>query len=115
MKRSIGEKLLLMEEKAGLMKIRAVTIVASRATIQRQNITTTPATILQQTHYKFAIVLIHGDGDPTLTLTVTRGNQTFTLYGHEQAIEIVAEEDLKIEATSGSGYSPTVEIAYLSW
>lgn len=115
MRRSIGEELLLMEEKAGLMKIRAIAVTSSRTTIQRQNITTTPTTILQQTHYKFAIVLFHGDGDSTLMLTVTRNNQTFTLYGHEQAIEVVADEDFKIEATSGTGYSPTIEITYLSW
>lgn len=115
MKRSVAHELLVAEEKAGLMKIKAVTITTSRTTIQRQNIANTPTTILQQTHYKFAIVLFHGDGDPSLLITVTRGNQTFTLYGHEQAIEIVSDETLKIEATSGTGFSPTIEIVFLSW
>jgi len=102
---------------AGLMKIRPTptAITASREVIPRQNITAVPATLKDTTTYKFAIVLFHGDGDSTLTLTVTRGTQTFTLYGNEQAIEIVVNENFKVEATSGSGYSPTIEIAYLSW
>jgi len=101
---------------AGMWKIRQPpTISARRTTIDRQSIATTPSTLLAQTTYKFALIFFHGDGDSTLTLTVTRGTQTSTLTGIDQAIEVVANESIKIEATSGSGYSPTIEIVYLEW
>jgi len=100
---------------AGLMKVKGVTITSSRTMIQPQSITSTPTTLLSKTSYKFAIVLFHGDGNATLTLTVQRGSQTFTLTGAEQAIELVVNEDLTITASSGSGSSPTIEIVSLSW
>ena len=102
---------------AGLFKLKppAVAINAKRTVISPQSITATPATLLPATTYKFAIIFFHGDGDSTLTLTVTRGTQTFTLTGADQAIETVANESIQIDATSGSGNSPTIEIVYLEW
>jgi len=98
----------------GLFKIRPPAFTAARQTIPPQSITTTPTTLLPSTTYKFAIVFFHGDGDPTLTLTVQRGASSFTLTAAEQAIETVANESLQITASSGTGNSPTIEIVYLS-
>lgn len=100
---------------AGLMKVKGVAVSANKTVIQSKSITSTPTTLLSKTNYKFAIVLFHGDGDATLTITVQRGSQTFTLTGAEQAIELVVNEDLSITASSGSGLSPTIEIASITW
>jgi len=98
----------------GLFEIRPPAFTANRQVIPPQNITSTPTTLLPSTNYKFAIVFFHGDGDPTLTLTVRRGNQTFTLAASSQALEMVINESLEIVASSGSGMSPTIEIGSLS-
>lgn len=104
--------LIWKEEEKGLMKIRAPTLTSQRVTVPSTRITS-PATLYNNT-LRFAIVLFHGDGDPSVTLSVTRGSDVFTLYGNEQAIEIVANETLRIDA-SGNGATPTIEILVLSW
>lgn len=77
------------------------------------------ATLLPDTSYKFAIMLIHGDGDPQVRLVVTMGGNTYTLSGDEQAIEVLANESTAIAAkntdTQSPHYAPTIEIAYLAW
>jgi hypothetical protein len=62
----------------------------------------------------FAVVLIHGDGDPEVQLTVTVGNDTTTVAGDEVAIAVAANETLKIDATNIDRAKehkvPTIEI-----
>ncbi|MEM4483412.1 MAG: hypothetical protein QXS19_05805 [Candidatus Methanomethylicia archaeon] len=74
-------------------------------------------TLLDKT-YKFGLMLIHGDGDSSVTITITKqkGTETIsnTLNGNEQGIEIIANERVIITG-SGTGKTPTIEILYLEW
>jgi len=99
----------------GLMVIKPPKPRASRLVIPPQDITSTPVILLRQTSFDFAIVLFHGDGSDTLTLTVRRGSDTATILGSEQGIELVVDEALEITASAGAGTSPTIEIAGISW
>lgn len=94
----------------GLMRIRAPTgrkeIIAKR--------TISEPTTLVEARYSFAIVLFHGDGDQTVELAVALNETQSTLRGNEQAIELVVGETLKVVA-SGSGATPTIEIASIAW
>ena len=62
----------------------------------------------------FAIVLIHGDGDPEVQLTVTVGSDTTSIAGNETAIAVSANELLEISATNtdttNPHNTPTVEV-----
>jgi len=79
----------------------------------------TESTLLPATSYKFAIMLFHGDGDPQVQLTIRVNNKSYTLYGDEQAIEILANESITITATNtdteNPHETPTVEVGYLTW
>lgn len=55
------------------------------------------------------IVLIHGDGDNSVTLTITIDDNTTEIYGDDQAVGLASR--LEITA-SGTGYTPTIEVAY---
>jgi len=107
----------------GLMKITKptqVTITSSKQIIQQQSLNAgATATLLPQTTYKFAVMLFHGDGDPQVQLTVTVNGKSITLYGDEQAIELLAGESITITAnntdTTNPHNTPTIEIASISW
>ena len=107
----------------GLMKISKpaqVTITSSKQIIQPQSLNAgATATLLPQTTYKFAIILFHGDGDPQIQLSITVGSNTYTLSGDEQAIELVAGEQVAITATNtdtaNPHNTPTIEVVYLVW
>jgi hypothetical protein len=67
----------------------------------------------------FAIVLIHGDGDPEIQLTVTVGSDTTTVAGNEMAIAVAANELLKIDAintdTANPHSTPTIEVILIGF
>ena len=50
---------------------------------------------------------------------ITKGATTVSIYGNEQAIEILANESISIVAvntdTANPRNTPTIEIASLSW
>jgi len=104
----------------GLMKMAKTVITSSKLTISPRSISAGgSATLLSPTVYKFAIILFHGDGEPQVQLTVRVGTATYTLYGNEQAIELIAGETIEITATNTDTTNPrstmTIELAYLSW
>jgi hypothetical protein len=76
-------------------------------------------TLKSTTNYKFAIILFHGDGDAEITIEILRGGTFTSLYGNQQAIELIANEAIRIEAfntdKSSSRQTPTIEILSLSW
>ena len=110
---------------AGLMRIRAPpppppAIVASKEVIQPQSIGAGGSVTLKPpTSYKFAIILFHGNGDPQVRLDITRNGVTESLYGNEQAIEVLANESISITAvntdTASPRSTPLIEIVSLSW
>jgi hypothetical protein len=107
---------------AGLMKITAPppSITASKQTIASQSVTAGGSVTLKPTTtYKFAILLFHGDGDPQVRLDITKGATTVSLFGNEQAIEILANEGISITAvntdTANPRNTPLIEIVSLSW
>jgi hypothetical protein len=88
--------------------------------IQQQQLNPSGSTtLLSLTTFKFAIILFHGDGDPQIQLTIQVGGNSYTLYGDEQAIELVANEQVAITAnntdTANPHNTPTIEIGYLTW
>jgi hypothetical protein len=107
----------------GLMKIKPppAPITSSKQVILKQSIAAgaTGVTILPSTTYKFAIILFHGDGDAQIKLTVTVNGTPVTLYGNEQAIELLANQTISITAdntdTTTARNTPTIEILSLSW
>ena len=111
---------------AGLMRIRAPppppppAITASKETIASQSVTAGGSVTLKPTTmYKFAIILFHGNGDPQVRLDITRNGVTESLYGNEQAIEVLANESITIVAvntdTASPRSTPLIEIVSLSW
>ncbi|MEM3974654.1 MAG: hypothetical protein QW320_09830 [Ignisphaera sp.] len=58
------------------------------------------------------LVMIHGDGDQTVTLSITCANETYTTTGDEQAIGIFLGK--VTIAASGNGYIPTIDIICIS-
>jgi hypothetical protein len=64
-------------------------------------------------------MLFHGDGEAQVRLDITKGATTVSLFGNEQAIEILANESISIVAvntdTANPRNTPTIEIASLSW
>jgi hypothetical protein len=107
---------------AGLMKITAPppSITASKETITSRSVTAGGSVTLKPTTtYKFAIILFHGDGDSQVRLDITRNEVTVSIYGNEQAIEILANESISITAvntdTANPRNTPLIEIVSLSW
>jgi hypothetical protein len=107
---------------AGLMKITAPppSITASKEVIARQTLPSGGSVTLKPTTtYKFAILLFHGDGDSQVRLDITKGATTVSLFGNEQAIEVLANESISITAvntdTASPRSTPTIEIVSLSW
>jgi hypothetical protein len=93
-------------------------ITASKRVIERQTLAPGRETpLVQPTRFKFAVILIHGDGDPQITLEVTRNENSTVIQGNEQAIEVLANETISITAAnadpSNSRSTPTIEIASL--
>jgi hypothetical protein len=76
-------------------------------------------TLVPTTTYKFAIMLFHGDGSSDVRLDILKGGTTITIEADKQAIEILANESIKISATTGNASlprtTPTIEIIALSW
>ncbi len=106
----------------GLMKIRipAPAITHSKEIIPRQSIGSgANVTLKPTTTYKYAVILFHGDGDSQVRIDVVKGSETESLYGDEQAIEILAGESIEIRAvntdSSSPRFSPMIEIASLAW
>jgi hypothetical protein len=104
----------------GLMRIARTEVSSGKQVVQRLELDPgATATLLPRTTYKFAIILLHGDGDQQVRLVVKVGEATYELRGDEQAIEVVANEPVEIAATNTDTDSPrstmTVEVAYLSW
>jgi hypothetical protein len=104
----------------GLMKIAKTVITSNKVTVQQQTINAgATVTLLPSTTYKFAIMLFHGDGDPQVTLTVRTGTRTYTVNGDEQAIEVVANEQVEITAVNTDTENPrntqAVEVVYITW
>jgi hypothetical protein len=104
----------------GLMKIGKVVITSSKQIIQPQSLSAGGSTtLLSPVTYKFAIILLHGDGDPQVQLSVTVGTSTYTIAGDEQGIELIAGEQVTITAnntdTVNPHSTPTIEIVSISW
>jgi hypothetical protein len=104
----------------GLMKISKAVITSSKQIIQPQSLNAgATATLLSPVTYKFAIILFHGDGDYKVQLTIQVGSSSYTLYGDEQAIEVLANESITITAnntdTANPYSTPTIEIVSISW
>jgi hypothetical protein len=76
-------------------------------------------TLVPTTTYKFAIMLFHGDGSSDVRLDILKGGTTITIEADKQAIEILANESIRITATNGNASlprtTPTIEIIALSW
>jgi hypothetical protein len=107
---------------AGLMKITAPppSITASKETITSRSVGAGGSVTLKPTtSYKFAILLFHGNGDPQIRLDITKGATTESIFGNEQAIEVLANESISITAvntdTATARNTPTIEIVSLSW
>jgi hypothetical protein len=107
---------------AGLMKITAPppAITASKETITSRSVGAgASVTLKPSTTYKFAIILFHGNGDPQIRLDITKGAVTESVYGNEQAIELLANESIAITAvntdTATARNTPLIEIVSLSW
>jgi len=107
---------------AGLMRIRAPppAITVSKETIASQSVTAGGSlTLKPSTTYKFAILLFHGDGEAQVRLDIAKGATTVSIYGNEQAIELLANESISITAvntdTATARNTPTIEIVSLSW
>jgi hypothetical protein len=95
-------------------------IISSKQVINKQTLAPgAGASLVQLTRFKFAIILIHGDGDPQVTLEVTRDETSTVIQGNEQAIEVLADETIVISASNTDPYDyrsiPTIEIISLSW
>jgi hypothetical protein len=95
-------------------------MTSSKRVIERQALAPGSGTpLVQLTRFKFAIILIHGDGDPQVTLEVTRNETSTVIQGNEQAIEVLANETIVISAAnadpSNIRSTPTIEIISLSW
>ena len=104
----------------GLMKVKKITIQSGRTTLISSQLNPGESkTLLSPVTYKFAIILFHGDGDPQIQLSITVGSNTYTLNGDEQAIELIAGEQVTITAnntdTANQHNTPTIEILYLTW
>jgi len=104
----------------GLMKVKKITIQSGRTTLISSQLNPGESkTLLSPVTYKFAIILFHGDGDPQIQLSITVGSNTYTLNGDEQAIELIAGEQVTITAnntdTTNPHNTPTIEIGYLTW
>jgi len=104
----------------GLMKVKKITLQSGRTTSVSTPLNPGESkTLLPQTTYKFAIILFHGDGDPQIQLSITVGSNNYTLNGDEQAIELIAGEQVTITAnntdTANQHNTPTIEILYLTW
>jgi hypothetical protein len=107
------------------MKIRAPpppppAITATKEVIQPRSVEAGGSVTLKpSTTYKFAIILFHGDGDAQIRLDITRDGVTVSIYGNEQAIEILANESITIVAvntdTASPRSTPLIEIVSLSW
>jgi hypothetical protein len=106
---------------AGLARLTAEKpkeITASKRVIERQTLAPLAETpLVRPTRFKFAVILIHGDGDPQIELDVRRDATSINIRGNEQAIEVLANETISITAintdTSNSRNTPTIEIASL--
>lgn len=76
-------------------------------------------TLLNETSYKFAVILVHGNGDPEVTLNVAIGGGIYRLTGADQRIILVANEAVSIVAeNSDQTYqkvTPLIEIAHITW
>jgi hypothetical protein len=76
-------------------------------------------TLLAETNYKFAVILIEGNGDPEVTLLTSIGEEGYRLKGNNQAIMLVANESVRIEAlnddTTYQKTTPRIQIAYIAW
>jgi hypothetical protein len=97
-----------------------ITITSNKETLSKQSIGAgASVTLKPSTNYKFAIMLFHGDGDPQVRLDIAKGATTVSVYGNEQAIEILANESISIVAvntdTANPRNTPTIEIISLSW
>ncbi len=107
----------------GLFKIKPppAPITSNKQIISPQSLAAgaTGVTLLPSTTYKFAIILFHGDGDAQIKLTVTVNGTPVTLYGNEQAIELLANQTISVVAdntdTVAARNTPTIEILSLSW
>jgi hypothetical protein len=65
----------------------------------------------------FAIIILHGDGEPQVEVKVTTGNRTRTFNGAEFRVVTATEEHIKIEFINTDKTSPrkgpTLEIAWI--
>lgn len=97
----------------------AITLTSTRSTVPAQSIAAGGTTTLLNATYKHAIVLIRGDGEPQVQLTVTIGTETYTLTGDQQAIALVANETITIDAnntdTAAAHNAPSIEVLELAW
>ena len=68
--------------------------------------------------YRFAVVLLHGDGDPEVVVDVKKGDTATQLTADTIAIEVVASKTLEVRAINSATTaknSPTIEVAWISW
>jgi hypothetical protein len=76
-------------------------------------------TLLSETSFNFAVILIEGNGDPEVTLEISIGEGSYRLMGNEQTIMLVANESVSIEAlnndTTSQKTTPRIQIAYITW
>jgi hypothetical protein len=76
-------------------------------------------TLLDETSFRFAVMLVNGNGDPEVMLTINVGDGSHRLNGSQQAIILVANESVSINASNEDETSqkatPLIEIAYISW
>ena len=101
---------------SGVIKISRIARI-TKTVISKQTLGAGASTTLFSKAVLLAVVLIHGDGDIEVQITVKENEKTYTLYGNEQAIELIANEAIEITAvnmdTVETRNTPTIEIAYL--
>jgi hypothetical protein len=101
-------------------KTPSIEIKSNKVVINPQTINpNATVTLLNDTTYKFAIALIHGDGDQQITLVASNTEGRYAVNGNEQAVILIANEPFNIIATNADATAthstPTIEIIYLEW
>lgn len=101
-------------------KAQATEIKSNKLVINQQTLNpNATATLLSEKSFKFAVLLIHGNGDQQVQLTVVEGSNRYMVNGNEQAIGLIANQTLSITATNtdatATHLTPTIEIIYLEW
>lgn len=107
------------DRKAGLMRIRIPPLlIFAEKEFARPELGPSGYLAMPR-RYNHAIIILYGDGDPQVTVRVTRGSRTVAVNGAEFKVVPAAEEEVNIEFINTDPLSPrrgpTLEIISLRW